>query len=327
MNATTRTASCVWLIEQGRHPTLAELLGGAGHAADVAKEGRVFVDGRRVVEPSLVLEAGQRVELFPQRRRDGEAQLLDQRSGFVAALKPPELPTEPDHHGLDSLRMRVAEMAGIREDRLHAVSRLDVGVSGVVLFASAPVARRHVESVRRRGALRRRYVGIAERAPTPRSGVWNEPIARQRGRARLARSDGLPAITHFSVVGECDAGVRSVGRGAGPLAPALLALEPRTGRTHQIRVHAAHAGAPLLGDRLYGGAVSVAFPDGRVLEVQRIALHAAWIELPDLEGRAWRVPAPAPLELQTLWEELGGCPELLDAAAGNQCSGLPGLVE
>lgn len=327
MSAARRTPSRVWVVEQGKRPTLGELLGGAGCPPLVAEQGRVFVDGRRVVDATLRLEAGQRVELYPARRSGGDVALLGQRSGLVAALKPPELPTEPDRHGLDSLRSRVADMAGIREERLHALSRLDVGVSGVVLFATTPAARRQVESLRRRGALRRRYVGIAERAPVPSSGVWDEPIGRRRGRARTAGPHGLPAATRYALVGGSDAELRAVGRDARVLAPSLLAFEPQTGRTHQIRVHAAQAGAALLGDRLYGGALSLARRDGRVLELRRIALHAAWVELPDLQGQAWRVHAPESDDIAALWSELGGRAELLESAESDQCPGLRAPVE
>lgn len=177
----------VWVASAER-AQLGEIIRRMGGAPGALEQGRVFVDGRRTRDPALLLEAGQRVELHSQRRPGGEVALLDQRDGLVFALKPPELPTEPDHHGLDSLRQRVAEMMGVPTGQLHAVSRLDVGVSGVVLLAMSSRARRHVESVRSRGALRRRYVGIAEHAPAPVQGSWDAPIgAPPRGRGRVAR--------------------------------------------------------------------------------------------------------------------------------------------
>ncbi len=117
------------------------------------------------------------------------------------------------------------------------------------------------------------------------------------------------------MLGASAKGLRSVGHGARELSPTLVAFEPRTGRTHQIRIHASDAGAALLGDRLYGGALAIALADGRVIEVPRIALHAAWVELPDLKGSTWRVQAPDPRDLVELWSDLGGRTGAWDAIA------------
>ena len=75
---------------------------------------------------------------------------------------------------------------------------------------------------------------------------------------------------------------------------ALLAVEPQTGRTHQIRVHASHAGAPLLGDRDYGGAARVTLAGGRTVALARIALHAARVSVPDAHGQPLVAAAPRP---------------------------------
>jgi 23S rRNA-/tRNA-specific pseudouridylate synthase len=84
----------------------------------------------------------------------------------------------------------------------------------------------------------------------------------------------------------------------------LLALEPVTGRTHQLRVHASHASSPLYGDAAYGGPRKIVRTDGSVEALGRVALHAAWVQLP-LEG-GLRVEAPIPEELVSLWLALGG---------------------
>jgi 23S rRNA pseudouridine955/2504/2580 synthase/23S rRNA pseudouridine1911/1915/1917 synthase len=88
----------------------------------------------------------------------------------------------------------------------------------------------------------------------------------------------------------------------------MLAVAPVTGRTHQIRVHAAHAGAPLLGDRAYGGPVRLTLPSGRVIEPGRIALHAARVVVPRPAGEPLVLSAPLPPELASLWSALGGEP-------------------
>jgi 23S rRNA pseudouridine955/2504/2580 synthase/23S rRNA pseudouridine1911/1915/1917 synthase len=100
-----------------------------------------------------------------------------------------------------------------------------------------------------------------------------------------------------------------------PLGAALLALSPVTGRTHQIRVHASHAGAPLLGDRTYGGPTRQSLPSGRVLDLARIALHCARVTVPARSGpRAIVAEAPVPAELRDVWAALGGDPGAWDTA-------------
>jgi 23S rRNA pseudouridine955/2504/2580 synthase/23S rRNA pseudouridine1911/1915/1917 synthase len=88
---------------------------------------------------------------------------------------------------------------------------------------------------------------------------------------------------------------------------ALLWLEPRTGRTHQLRVHAARAGRPLLGDRHYGGSGRVVLADGRVLSARRTMLHCARLRLPDVaRGGELDLWCPPPEDFRALWRGAGG---------------------
>ncbi|MGH7329368.1 MAG: pseudouridine synthase, partial [Polyangiaceae bacterium] len=94
---------------------------------------------------------------------------------------------------------------------------------------------------------------------------------------------------------------------------ALLACSPETGRTHQIRVHASHAGAPLLGDRAYGGSSRVTLANGTILSCQRICLHCAHIEIE--KGRKKRAfSSPIPADLRATWASLGGAASAWDTA-------------
>ena len=86
----------------------------------------------------------------------------------------------------------------------------------------------------------------------------------------------------------------------------LLALAPVTGRTHQLRVHASHAGLPLLGDRDYGGLASVTCPSGQIVRPGRVALHAARVVVPGEDGQPIEITSPPPAELSNAWVSLGG---------------------
>jgi len=264
-------------------------------------DGRVFVDGKRLTDTAFTLSPGARVELYAARRSEGELSLLARFDGLVAVEKPAGMATEPDHAGIAaSVVARAAELLAVERKDVHAMSRLDVGVSGVVLLALDRFARRRVEALREAGRLRRRYVAIASSVPSPASGVWDAPIGRGRGNLRSAFGrDPESARTGYRTAAQTGAA-------------SLLALEPVTGRTHQLRVHASHAGCPLYGDAAYGGRKRVTQPDGAVIALRRIALHAAWVELPFSGGV--RIESALPAALEELWSALGGSADGLASA-------------
>lgn len=156
-------------------------------------------------------------------------------------------------------------------------SRLDRGVSGVVVFALTGAARDSLQNARTSSVYFRRYVAIASRAPEPNEGEWDAPI------------DGKPSRSRYRVAATAPRG-------------ALLHVEPVTGRTHQIRIHASGAKSPLLGDTKYGGSRTLVMPTGKVLPLERIALHCAHVRV---EGMI-DARATFPLELVAMWTAVGG---------------------
>ena len=90
----------------------------------------------------------------------------------------------------------------------------------------------------------------------------------------------------------------------------LLAITPITGRTHQIRVHASFAKAPLLGDVAYGASARITSSTGAIRELDRIALHCAWVRLFDDQP----FTATLPEELRDAWRALGGTDDAWDWA-------------
>jgi 23S rRNA-/tRNA-specific pseudouridylate synthase len=273
--------------------------------------GRVFVDGKRVsAETEVALR--QWVEVRPARsERESTApgedapRVLFAERGLVVVSKPAGMVTEPDRRGSeDCLLAAVAEELGLRRAELHAANRLDLGVSGLVVLATSAAMRQALEAARKGRRWAKRYVAVAAPsagAVTPvESGTWDAPVRAHRARQLEA------AVTRFRLIA-----LAALPTGA----PArLLALEPVTGRTHQLRIHAANAGMPLYGDRAYGGPARVVAEDGRVAPVGRIALHAARIELTLTRGEMLRFDAAVPAALEALWSSLGGDPEAWNAA-------------
>jgi 23S rRNA pseudouridine1911/1915/1917 synthase len=127
--------------------------------------------------------------------------------------------------------------------KIHPVSRLDRETTGVILFAKDSHTKQLMSSAMKRREYAKEYVAIASGAPSPASGAVELPIGRAPGSIMLRRVDaaGKPAKTYYEVMAR--AGQWS-----------LVKLFPVTGRTHQLRVHMAALGCPLLADGLYSGA-------------------------------------------------------------------------
>lgn len=241
-------------------------------------EGRVFVARRRVSDAGLMLAPGDEVRVYAPREATEQPFVVERAGGFVIAYKPAALPTEPDRSGNACL---VRELGG-----LHAVSRLDVGVSGLVLLSEDRAAHQRAVALRDAGKITRIYLGLAERAPNPPSGRVGSPV------------DGKDAASDYEVLGEASPHRLPSGE---RVRPALVRLAPVTGRKHQLRVHLRALGAPLLGDRAHGGARRLTAESGAVIEVPRIMLHAAEVELPGL-----RASLPPPEDFAGVWSALLG---------------------
>ncbi|HZU82124.1 MAG TPA: pseudouridine synthase [Polyangiaceae bacterium] len=296
-----------WVVGPDDGRQVRHILASAGADADAVRDGRVFVGRRRVRDDRELVRSGDVVEIAPKRAAAVQGpRVIATTRDLVAVDKPAGVPTIADHTGsAHSLLRLVARSMGVAESALHPTSRLDRDVSGVVVFALTPQAARRLARARSAGRYERRYVAVAAGAPEPDRGTWDAPIGRAAD-PRLRAVGGrepIAASTRYRVCARASGGT------------ALLAVEPVTGRTHQIRVHAAHAGAALLGDRAYGGSSRLVLPGGRVLDLRRIALHAARVVVPqDDSGAAVRARAPIPSDLAGIWSALGGQPDAWELA-------------
>jgi 23S rRNA pseudouridine1911/1915/1917 synthase len=275
-------------------------LHGAGSAL---AEGRVFLDAKRVDDARLAVAEGDEIVVEAPREVKGGVHVVSEFLSLYAVFKPHGLPTEPDRSGTASVLHSVAEILGVPPSVLHAATRLDAQVSGLVVIARGAEASRYCTELKASGALRRRYLAIASRPVEPATGTWNAPIGSGRkGVPALGGKGARPALTRYETLAT-----------ARPLAssssPVLLGVEPVTGRTHQIRLHAAGAGAPLLGDVKHGGPRRVVLPDGRAVTIDRVALHATEVRVVVEEVAAWTVTVPFSDDLAAIWAALGGDPE------------------
>jgi 23S rRNA pseudouridine1911/1915/1917 synthase len=294
-----------WVVREGDGSTVGAIVERAGGDAEAVRDGRVFVGRVRVRDEEAHVEVGDEVTFAERLReeegRGGPLRVLVDEEGLVAVDKPAGMPTIPDHGGAaHSLVAVLAKSLGCALADLHATSRLDRDVSGVVIFARTEEAARRLLAAREAGHYVRRYVAIAGRGPQSPThkeahGEWDVPIGRAkdpRHRAAFGCDAAFARTRHATVA---RAGERS-----------LLALEPVTGRTHQLRVHAAYAGMPLLGDRTYGGETRLTFASGRVVRLGRIALHAGRVLVPRQRGGFIDLRAEVPALLRELWMAIGG---------------------
>lgn len=187
------------------------------------------------------------------------------------------------------------------------VHRLDQDTSGLLVIAKNDFTHHHLADQLRARTLGRIYRAIVWGQPNPEKDRIDLPLDRDpRSRKRRAVVEGgRRAITDYRIEARAE--------GA-----SLLRVRLRTGRTHQIRVHLAHRGHPVLGDELYGGGekrLSGAHPDHRhalslaLREAGRQALHACELSLTHPRSGAslrWRSALPG--ELARAWEVLGGAP-------------------
>jgi 23S rRNA pseudouridine1911/1915/1917 synthase len=233
--------------------------------------------------------------------------IVHRDTDLLVLYKPAGLPTtSPD--GANCLA-NAARALDPDAPRMHASSRLDAEVTGLVTFARTDRAIEALLAARRQGAYQRFYLGISAQIPQPAQGEWRWEIARdpRNPRRRVAHPEGsgrgVHALSRYQVIGQL------------PQA-ALLGLRPETGRTHQLRVHAAQAGVPLLGDKHYGGATRSVLLNGRVLRASRVMLHCARLRLPGVAGaQSLTLEAEVAPDMRELFTQLGGASELLSPSA------------
>lgn len=194
-------------------------------------------------------------------------------------------------HTLDDLLWAFMRSNGKRPELVH---RLDRDTSGVILAAKTKPAASFLGKALQARRLDKIYLALVAAAPESRQGVIDVPLVRQEiGRESYMRvatpetTGAQASLSRYRTVAASEEG-------------ALVELEPKTGRMHQLRVHMASIGRPLVGDVRYGGALTFA---GRA--APRLMLHAAKLTFPHPEGGRLTVEAPLPADFAALVEAAG----------------------
>lgn len=270
------------------------------------RKGQIRVDSKRV-KTSTRIEAGQSVRIPPLEKKntnskkvsDKDADLirslvLYDQGGILAINKPAGLATQGGTNikrHIDGMLPALADKDGVVPRLVH---RLDKDTSGVLLLARSADMARELGKVFQGRHIRKIYWALTVPAPEMNSGEIRAPLKKVGGEGNekmAVDNDGQGAITLFDVIDRAHKQL------------AFVAFWPRTGRTHQIRVHAAYMGCPILGDGKYGG--QDAMLDG-VDHVKRVHLHARSIHFKHPKtGKAVDVSAPLSGDIEKSWKELG----------------------
>ncbi|AKJ64522.1 RluA family pseudouridine synthase [Kiritimatiella glycovorans] len=238
--------------------------------------GHVFVDGK-TVRASHRLKAGETVcwrapasstpELVPE---DIPLDILYEDDDLIALNKPPGLVVHPapGHVHGTLVHALLYRWPGIKaagtEHRPGIVHRLDRDTSGVLVVARTLTARDALVATFKSGNADKRYLALVRGTPVPASGTLRTTLGRhptQRKKMAVDPPRGKDAVTHYRTLDSL-------------AHVSLVECRIETGRTHQIRVHLAHLGHPVLGDRVYGGKPpkSLPAPDRQMLHAARLAL-------------------------------------------------------
>lgn len=253
--------------------------------------GRVLVDGRaRPRSFRLTGDEELSVDIAADRPLEGSGAAVPiryQDAHLLIVAKPAGVLTHPTAATRDGtlvnrlLAMGVPLAPAGGATRPGIVHRLDIGTSGLLVVASTDEAFHGLQAMLRRHAVDRRYLALVRGRTAHDDFSVEAPLGRRGAHVVVDRVSGRASATSFLVRERLPA-------------TTLLEAAPRTGRTHQIRVHLQALGHPIVGDRRYGGGGDVA----RRLGLGRPFLHSWRIELVHpVTGQTLRVEEPLPADL------------------------------
>ncbi len=276
------------------------------------EKGQVFLN-QRPIKPSTRLKSGDLISgILPEPEplsllpEPISLSILYEDASLIVINKPPGMvvhpaPGNPSGTLVNALLYHCRDLSGINGTlRPGIVHRLDKDTSGVIVVAKEDEAYHHLIRQFKNRRIEKRYLAIVYGSFKEKEGLIDLPIGRhphERKRMSTRTKKGREAITRWKVLEEFDGF-------------SLLEIHPRTGRTHQIRVHLASIGHPLLGDTLYGRKGRAgAFQDPLIKEclkkMGRQALHSFRLKfLHPKTGEPVEFMAPLPPDMEEVIKTL-----------------------
>ncbi len=228
--------------------------------------------------------------------------IITEDDDMVAINKPSGLLTIPDREGKD---ISLKQILKAKYGDIYTVHRLDKGTSGVVVFAKHEAAHKHFTQQFEARETNKIYNGLVMGLMPKTSGVINEPISEHPSKKGVMTvyKKGKESITEYELLQS----FRLF---------SWMQFRILTGRTHQIRVHMKYLGHPIVCDDLYGDGkpvfisqlktnykLSQSLDEERPL-LNRLALHAASLNITGLNGKAYELEAPLPKDLRAILQQL-----------------------
>jgi len=287
-----------------------------GRLEKLLRTGQVRLDGKRAKAADR-LAAGQMLRLPPQVANDDpaasprgpatmqgslEEYVLHMDGAVIVLNKPPGLATQGGSGLTKHIDGMLDSLMFDKRQRPRLVHRLDRDTSGVLVIArTVPAAAALAKSLASRDASKV-YWALTHGVPKQKQGTIRAALAKEGGHGPHGRDERMAvseadeakrAVTDYVVLGQ--AGQEF----------AWVAAKPLTGRTHQIRVHLASIGTPIVGDFKYGGSDA----KGKGAIADKLHLHARSIDIAHPDGGRLHVVAPLPDHMRKTWELLGFDPD------------------
>jgi 23S rRNA pseudouridine1911/1915/1917 synthase len=274
---------------------------------EAIKGGLVFVNATKILKPSFRLCIGDKIAFTAPKKPEAQAlvptphlpiRIVFENNNLIVIEKPAGIlshPTFYDREGtvVNWLLAHYPDIktVGDNPERPGLVHRLDKNTSGLMVVAKTQESFLNLKRQFQDRTIHKKYVALVVGVPKETSGIIDYPLLVSLGGTVKRKVDkkkiaGTPALTHWKTI-------RTFGE-----TYALLEVEPKTGRTHQIRVHLAAIHHPVVGDPLYGGKLAMQ------LGLPRQFLHAYYLEFKDLDATALSFESQLPSDLQEVIDRL-----------------------
>ncbi len=274
------------------------------------RDGSVLVNGGKV-KASYVLKEGDDVSVnevesgeVKLKKEDIDLKVLYECEDFMVIEKPAGVVVHPGESGhmkgtvVNALLDKIDEGVG-EVGRPGIVHRLDKDTSGVLIVAKTKRGYKHFVEQFKGRKVQKVYLTLVKGVPEHKEGVIDSPISRNvRSRKKMglvSEREGRKAISRYKIVKEYETLKGSF--------VSLVEVQIETGRTHQIRVHMAGIGYPVVGDNTYGmGSFNRRFKEK--FGLKRQFLHAKELEFVDLDGKKKKIVSDLPRDLSEVLAKL-----------------------